>query len=87
MVFYFNSFLWTYNPLEEPYVFPFILRPYQEDAVRETAEYLWERKESVVWEKGRYEGATWCAEGMFDWRCRFHKYQQAIFVSHSLEAE
>jgi hypothetical protein len=39
-IFFYNLFLWTYNPrLDKPHL-PFILYPYQEDTVLDTIESI-----------------------------------------------
>ena len=86
LVFYTNAFVFTFNPLIEPHVFPFILWDYQVDALRETAHYLFTLKRSVIWEKSRYQGATWMGLDLFDWAAKFHRYKKFLCISHNEDA-
>ena len=61
VLFYFDLFALTYNPLVEPHVFPFVLWENQRAAVLETADVLFGENRSMIWEKTRYEGGTGCA--------------------------
>lgn len=61
--FFFNTFLWTYDPRKEPKDLPFILYDYQENYVRWLEEaYL--KKEDTLTEKSRDMGVTWLIEGL-----------------------
>lgn len=86
VLFYFDLFAWTYNPLVEPHVFPFVLWENQRAAVLETAEVLFGENRSMIWEKTRYEGGTWCAVALFDWLCLFRRHKSVILISHNEKA-
>lgn len=61
-VFFFNSFLWTYDPRTEEKELPFVLYDYQEDFIR-WCEELYAKKQDGLIEKTRDMGATWVILG------------------------
>ena len=57
-IFFFNMFLWTYNPrLDKPHV-PFITYPYQDDFIKQIIEAV-ETGIDVWVEKSRDMGLSW----------------------------
>jgi hypothetical protein len=84
--FHFNAFLFTNNPEVYPHVHPFVLHDFQAEALREVGHTLFVEQKSVIIEKGRKLGASWCALGLLDWRATFYKRQKFLAVSHNLEA-
>ena len=63
ITFFFNYFLWTFNPKVEPNHFPFILYPVQADLIRSYLKEIQSGKGSLT-EKSREVGATYLALGV-----------------------
>ena len=65
-IFFFNMFLWTYNPrLDKPHV-PFITYPYQDDFIKQIIEAV-ETGIDVWVEKSRDMGLSWTMLWIFLW--------------------
>ena len=65
-IFFFNMFLWTYNPrLDKPHV-PFITYPYQDDFIKQIVEAV-ETGIDVWVEKSRDMGLSWTMLWIFLW--------------------
>jgi len=60
--FFFNYYLWTYDPRRRPHDFPFILWEYQKDFL-EKIEEAYMLQEDILVEKSRDMGATWMMLG------------------------
>lgn len=71
-LFFINAFCYTYDPRREPFSrVPFILYPFQEDAIIELARAL--GVEDVVCEKSRDMGASWICIAVIVWAWLFQK--------------
>ncbi len=88
IVFYTDTFVWQYNPREGHgrKVAPFILWPFQEDALLRTHRRLSVDRDDALWEKSREMGATWMALILKDWDCLFHDWVKVLAISHSEDA-
>ena len=65
-IFFFNMFLWTYNPrLDKPHV-PFITYPYQDDFIKQIVDAI-ETGIDVWIEKSRDMGLSWMMLWIFLW--------------------
>ena len=72
-IFFFNMFLWTYNPrLATPHV-PFITYPYQDDFIKQIVESV-EVWVDVWIEKSRDMGLSWVMLGIFLWWFLFKEW-------------
>ena len=67
--FYFDSFVFTYNPRLSNPSLPFILYDYQREAIVEMCKCLGE--EDFLIEKSRDMGASWLCTGLFEWAWHF----------------
>lgn len=84
LLFFIAAFGWQFNPKEiGREVGPFIPHPFQADAVAVTVEKLFERQDDVLWEKSRYQGATWLALFIFVGVSLFYTRKKFLWISHS----
>lgn len=79
LLFWVNSFVFTYDPRKQPSAIPFITWGFQDDALAELSECL--GKEDMAWEKSRDMGASWLNLLAFDHRFLFEPYQSFLLVS------
>jgi hypothetical protein len=81
ILFYANAMCWTYNPKSYPDspIRPFILWPYQEEALLTICEAI--GKHDVPVKKSRDAGASWLCLLAFEWRWHFRKGQSFLLVS------
>lgn len=87
ILFYINVFVWQYNPKQlEAEVGPFLTWASQSEAFSATIRRLFADQDDILWEKSRYQGATWMALILFDWCARFHRHKKFLCVSHSEQA-
>jgi len=66
-IYFFNNFLWTYDPRRQTKVIPFVLYPFQEDYLNTINECI-EAQESLLVEKSRDMGFSWLTLGFFLWK-------------------
>lgn len=76
VLFYFNTFLWTYDPRTPEKHLPFITWDFQDEyilAQNEAIELseLGNDRQDTYTKKSRDMGVTWMVLGIFDWRWRF----------------
>lgn len=77
-IFFFNMFLWTYNPrLDKPHV-PFITYPYQDDFIKQIVDAI-ETGIDVWIEKSRDMGLSWMMLGIFLWWFLFKEWSVLIW--------
>jgi len=70
ILYFVNTFCWTYDPrLENPHV-PFVTYPFQDDMITWSL-WLIQNKETGLIEKSRDMGATWCMEAVGLYMCLF----------------
>jgi len=83
ILFYINTFVWTFNPkgYSGSPVRPFITYPFQDKAIVEVEESIGVR--DVAISKSRDMGATWICLVVFEWRWRFHEHQSFLVVSRN----
>ncbi len=87
IVWYIDSAVYQYNPkVIDGEVSPFITWPSQEKALRATVARLFVDQDDMLWEKSRYQGATWLALMIGDWMCLFRERKKFLAVSHSEQA-
>ncbi|KKN40367.1 hypothetical protein LCGC14_0734190 [marine sediment metagenome] len=80
ILFYVNTFVWTFNPkLRGEKVIPFVTYPFQDEAFREIVAAVADH--DLVIEKSRDMGASWMCVTVFDWFARFFPYQTFLMVS------
>ncbi len=80
LLFYVNTFVWTYDPRLEPSALPFITYDYQDDALMET-ELAIVKGEDLLFEKSRDMGATWIGTTTIEKRWHFHALQSFLMLS------
>lgn len=78
--FYFNYFLWTYNPQKAPYNFPFVLWPKQEEVVKAVSDDIDDGKGTLC-EKSRKQGATYIYLGVFLHKWTFAESFESLLLS------
>ncbi len=83
-IFYVNGFLYTLDPRLEPFAkVPFILYPFQRNAILETLKAV--NEEDLLVEKSRDMGATWLALAAFEWLWHFYKRKSFLIVSRDAD--
>jgi hypothetical protein len=79
ILFYFNTFVWTYDPRKHPAQLPFITWAFQDDALLEMDAAI--GSHDLVIEKSRDMGASWLCLGVFQWRWQFRELQTFLMAS------
>jgi hypothetical protein len=83
-LFFINGFGWTYDPRVEPFPrLPFILYPFQEEAIETLASHIGRR--DLLVEKSRDMGASWLCVSAIFWAWLFRRDQSFLFVSRKEE--
>lgn len=77
ILFFFNTFLFTYNPRETVTHIPFVTFPFQDDYIIKVRDAI-ENGEDVFTDKSRDMGVTWVILGIFLWGWRFHGWELRI---------
>lgn len=91
ILFFINTFVFTYDPETESKVIPFITWPAQEKAFISTDPLepgiLWciENRYDLAMEKSRRQGGSWINILAMDWLWRFHPYNQFLLISRNEE--
>ena len=67
ILFYFNVFLWTFDPRTKEQHHPFITYDFQDKIILDINEAI-EKGENLFIDKSRDMGATWMILGVMDWR-------------------
>lgn len=67
-IWFFNTFLWTYDPRKDVKTLPFKLYPFQEDYIRKL-DAAYTGKSNLLCEKSRDMGFSWLTLGYIVWRC------------------
>jgi len=78
---WFDGFAFTYDPRRDPASIPFVLWPFQEDAIRRMDAAI--GVEDLCISKSRDMGASWCLLGIFVWRWLFRAGQSLLLVSRN----
>lgn len=81
ITFFFDTFLWTYDPRLENKELPFILYKFQEDYIRSTLELINNQKDSLT-EKSRDMGASWMILGIIYYLWLFRDGFNALIGSY-----
>lgn len=78
ILFYINSFCWTYDPriTDSSRTIPFITYPFQDDTIKSLMESFC--KENVVIEKTRTMGASWMVLTIAEWGWQFREDFSAL---------
>ena len=82
VLFWVNTFCWTYDPRTKSRIVPFVTYPYQDDALRRIVEDV-EVGRDVVIEKSRDMGASWINVIVPTWYLQFTKMFSALMVSRN----
>lgn len=80
ILFYFNTFCWTYDPRRVPPALPFITYEYQDEAILELAAAIRDGHDVGI-EKSRDMGASWICILVMEWYWHFFPLQSFLFVS------
>lgn len=85
ILFYVNTFCWTFNPKEHPEqpVRPFITYGYQDVMLRELTQSL--GRDDIAVPKSRDMGASWCCLFVLEWRWHFYEHQSFLLTSEKEE--
>lgn len=86
IIFFFDFFLWTYNPKVPPYDFPFVLYPVQEDAARRIHAATLEHRGTLC-EKSRETGATYIYLGVFLYHWLFLEFEGLLLSMREDEVD
>lgn len=84
ILFYVNSFLFTYDPRLVEKKIPFITYPYQDDAIREIQDAM-SMGEDLVIPKSRDMGASWIVLLVFDHAATFRNNCKFFMMSRNAE--
>jgi hypothetical protein len=85
VLFYINSFVWTYNPRKpECPRLPFITYKFQDEAILTLVASVEDQEDALI-EKSREMGATWMMCAVADHRARFFELQSILFASRKEE--
>lgn len=82
ILFWFDTFAWTYDPRRKDRMVPFITYPYQEEAILKIKEAV-EQGHDVVIEKSRDMGASWILIGAITWFFQFTNLFSSLMVSRN----
>ena len=84
IVFWFNTFAWTYDPRSEQPIQPFRLYPYQEQFVRQLLKQI-EQGEDLLVEKSRDMGASWLVALTFQYCWLFRSGSHFLIGSRKFD--
>jgi hypothetical protein len=79
VLFYINTFAFTYNPRLTRKVWPFATFPYQDAAIAQILDCIENQKDLVIL-KSREMGASWLCMTVMDWLWLFHLRQKFLAV-------
>ena len=82
IMFYINTFCWTYDPRLKVSTVPFLTYPYQDDAILKIIESV-DKGEDLLIAKSRDMGASWLILTAFEWLWRFKHGQSFLVVSRN----
>jgi len=80
-LFWFNAFVWTYDPRRKVGVIPFVTWPFQDRAIVELDDAI--GNHDIAMPKSRDMGASWMLCGLFLWRWLFRRDQSFLLVSRN----
>jgi hypothetical protein len=81
ILFYINTFCWTYDPRVGSGKIPFITYDFQDDSLLEMADAMGNR--DLVIKKSRDMGASWMLLSVFEWKWHFKPGQSFLLVSRN----
>ena len=81
ILFYINTFCWTYDPRVGDGVLPFISYGFQDEALLDMEDAMGQR--DLVIKKSRDMGASWMLLTVFEWRWHFKSNQSFLLVSRN----
>ena len=84
ILFYFNTFVWTYDPRLETTSVPFITYGYQDETLMALLEVIRGGKKFLM-QKSRDMGASWMCDGIFDHQAQFEKGRKFLMLSRNAE--
>ena len=79
LLFYINTFCYTYDPRKEPSALPFITYDFQDTALQTINESI--NNEDLCIEKTRDMGASWMVLMVYEWRWHFRDLQAFLCAS------
>lgn len=82
LLFYVNTFCWTYDPREENPVLPFNSYPFQDEAMLNMADCIRVGEDFVV-PKSRAMGASWMGLTVFEWFWHFRNNLTFLLISRN----
>ena len=80
ILFYINTFCWTYDPRKTPSAIPFITYKYQDDAIWKIENAINEGHDLFI-EKSRDMGASWMSTTVFEHQFHFVPLRSFLLVS------
>lgn len=84
MLFYINTFCYTYDPRKKPAAIPWITWEFQDECLMDLDACIDEGQDAVI-EKSRDMGASWMCLAVLEWRWHFHPRQSFLVVSRKEE--
>lgn len=92
ILWYVNTFCFTYDPRKEPSKLPFITYEFQDRAILELVDVIQtcrkeriKKRRDIVIEKSRDMGASWLILLVFEWLWHFHNDVQFLMLSRKEE--
>ena len=82
LLFYVNTFGWTYDPRRENGSIPFLTYPFQDDLMLDIVDCIQNGKDVLV-TKSRDMGASWCILTVFEWMWHFRPDLSFLLVSRN----
>lgn len=83
VLFYFNTFLYTYDPRKMA-ALPFVTYPFQDEGICEV-DCAIEEQYPLNIKKSRDMGVSWFVLGVYQWRITFKRWQQFLLLSRKQE--
>ncbi len=80
ILFYFNTFVWTYDPRLPNTAVPFITYKFQDDAIKEIYQSVLDGVPHLL-QKGRDLGASWICCGVMDYMANFQRGKKFLMMS------
>ena len=82
ILFYLNSFCWTYDPRSKESVIPFNTYPFQDDAIMDILGCI-DGGRDFAMPKSRDMGASWMGLAVFEWCWHFRSNQSFLLISRN----
>jgi len=81
LLFYVNTFCWTYDPRKPTASIPFLTYDFQDETLLDMDESIGKR--DILIQKSRDMGASWMLLTLFEWRWHFKSGQSFLLVSRN----